>query len=488
MKTTRWALLALWPAVAGCATAGFGRLDGVMSGDQLAVGGDLQDVRVIRDGSLTPTRPGMSLLKGDRIATGPDARAVISFAAGWEVIVETESELEILNPTIKMSFGRAIVTAYKKVKEILKAQTEYVVAAPESTQYLIDVRGDDFTLIVLRGRVRLESMTAAWPPAVYGPLDRARTVGPGRPQRGAPLSNSEAAQILRDVERIRRIVNPRMPQVVGLPREEAEQILRAAGLDAQVSLQIRGRGAVGTVVSQKPPADTEVRPGQRVQLLVEAPSVEVPDLRGASLAEARRVLEQHGMLLGRVFEELSPQADAGTVIAQTPRPGTRAAPGARVGVTVAIEGITVPDLRGQTLKGALDVLAQRGLVGTGAAQSTTAGKVRPGSVAAQSPVAGTLVRRGTQVTVYYYSPDRPTPADTPVLGRRPERIERATCRVPTLVGLSIDQAEEALKNTRLVLGDHPSDRRYTVTWQSHDAGSFTACGTRVSIKGEVIIR
>ena len=486
MKITRWALLALLPVLAGCATAGFGQLDGVMRGDALAVGaGDLQDVRVTRGGTLARTEPGMSLLKGDRIATGPDTRAVISFAAGWEVIVEPESELEILNPTIKMSFGRAIVTAYKVVKEILKAQTEYVVAAPESTQYLIDVSrdGEAMTLIVLRGRVRLESMTGAWSPVVYRSLEQARTVGPAVPQRGLPLSNTELEQILREVERIRSTVKPRMPQVVGLPREEAEQILRRAGLDVQVSLQIRGKGSAGTVLSQKPPADMEVRAGQRVQLLVEAPSVGVPDLRGASLNEARRVLDQHGMLLGAVSEELSAQADAGTVLAQTRRPGTRVEPGTRVGVTVAAEGVVVPDLTRQNAKRALAVLSRLGLAGT--LQSTTDPNVPAGSVARQSPPAGTLVRRGTQVTVYEAQAP-PTPADTPVIDRR--RIERASCRVPKLVGLSIGQAEEALKNARLALGDRPSDRRETVTWQSHEAGSFAACGTSVSIKGEIIIR
>jgi beta-lactam-binding protein with PASTA domain/CHASE2 domain-containing sensor protein len=490
MKTTQggyrpifalWALLAVLPATTGCATAGFGRLEGALTGDRLATGDDLQGVRIVRAGGTARTEPGMTLLKGDRIATAPGTRAVLSFAAGWEVILEPESELEILNPTIFVRIGVAIASSYAKVREILKAQTEYVVAAPESTQYVVEVHGETFTLSVLKGRVRLESTTGSWPPSVFGPAERGQTVGAARPQRMAPLDPRQVNAILRRVEAIRGTVTPRVPRVVGLQLKDAESALRDAGFDVRVHEQITGRAPVGTVVSQRPEAETEATVGQRVTVVVEGASAEVPNLQGLPLAEARAVLAQTGMALGTVSDELRPGMRAGMVLSQGRRPGERVSPGTRVAVVISAEGVTVPDVSGRPVKDALAVLTRVGLAST--AQATASSAQKAGSVTGQSPVAGTLVRRGTLVTVFYV---QPPPATIEGATVRAREFKRRVCTVPKLIGLSVAKADEELKRAGLEIGEHPHDTSVAVSWQSAAVGSVASCGTRVNVGSDTI--
>jgi CHASE2 domain-containing sensor protein len=306
------ALLLALPLAGGCATAGFARLDGVTRDGRIATLDEAQAVTVLRGGETARTEPGMALLKGDRITTGPGTQAVLTFEAGWEVILEPETELEILNPSIFIRFGRAIATALGRVREVLKAQTEFVVAAPETTQYVIDARGDTFSVTVLEGHVRVESKTQAWPPTVYGPSQRGTVVGPARPQRMPALDTREVAAVRSRVSAVRQMVAPRVPRLTGLRREKAEDALRSAGLGpAEVQVRVTGRAPEGTVLAQAPQAGAPARLGERVRLIVEGrprttptrdpderPRCTVPEVRGMTVAQAAQALKGAGLALG----------------------------------------------------------------------------------------------------------------------------------------------------------------------------------------------
>jgi CHASE2 domain-containing sensor protein len=355
-------LLACLPMLAGCATLGdFGRLDGVTKGGRAASGPEVQEVRVVRGGETVRTEPGMPLRKGDRIVTGPDARALLTFAAGWEVILEPRTELEILNPTIFVRFGEAIATALGRVREVLKAQTEYVVAAPETTQYVVEARGDTFRITVLEGRVRVESRKQAWPATVYRASERGTVVGTARPQRMAPLNAPQVEAIRMKVDAVRRMVPPRVPVVdfVEVPDlggrgyDEAVALLARAGL-ASAGEPVRSANArPGSVVGQSHRPGTRVRRGTRVTLryAAQAPPVgvdrttrppvrdtdilrrrcTVPDLRGRTVAQAAQMLKDAGLVLGD-----HPRDTRLTVQRQSVDPGAAVACGARVDVAADV--------------------------------------------------------------------------------------------------------------------------------------------------------
>jgi hypothetical protein len=317
-------LLAALLFSSGCATAAFGRLDGVTRGGRIATPEEAQAVKVVRAGAATrtePTEPGMALRKGDRITTGPGTQAVLVFDAGWEVILEAETELEILNPSIFIRFGQAIATALGRVREVLKAQTEYVVAAPETTQYVIEAHGDTFSVTVLEGKVRVESKTQEWPPTVYGPAERGTVVGRARPQRMPSLDARQVAALQGQVGAVRQVVvqatSVRVPDVRGRPYDLAAAILRRSGLESVAERVVRELERPGVVVAQAPAAGALVRRGTRVVLQYAArpprdiddsrtpegrPTsngpCRVPELRGLTVAQAAQALKRARLTLG----------------------------------------------------------------------------------------------------------------------------------------------------------------------------------------------
>jgi serine/threonine-protein kinase len=121
-----------------------------------------------------------------------------------------------------------------------------------------------------------------------------------------------------------------VPVVTGRPADEAQVAVRDAGLRPQVSEQPSADVEAGVVVSQDP-AGGEAKRGSVVQLVVSSgPAVvEVPNVRGLSVDEARQKLEEAGF---RVKVRSLP---IGTVILQSPRAGAQRPQGS----TVTIYGI-----------------------------------------------------------------------------------------------------------------------------------------------------
>ena len=197
--------MALALAAMGCAAPYYGEtspspssprigiLKGVILGDRPASGPDIQLVQILHYDRPTETYFGMALRKGDRIITR-GASAVITFEGGWEVVLEPESELEILNPSIFVRIGAAIVKKLREIRETLEAQTEYTIAAPEGTLFKIEVRKDTATYKVVEGQLRVSSRYGAWPPVVLGAFDQGTVFGNAPPQLDR-LNPGEARKI-----------------------------------------------------------------------------------------------------------------------------------------------------------------------------------------------------------------------------------------------------------------------------------------------------
>jgi serine/threonine-protein kinase len=86
------------------------------------------------------------------------------------------------------------------------------------------------------------------------------------------------------------------------------------------------------------------------------------------------------------------------VLAQSPKPGTRAKPGTNVILQVAKgnAAVSVPNVVGQTQQQAISMLQQAGLKATTAQVPSSQAK---GTVVAQNPVAGQKVSQGSSVRV-----------------------------------------------------------------------------------------
>jgi stage V sporulation protein D (sporulation-specific penicillin-binding protein) len=113
-----------------------------------------------------------------------------------------------------------------------------------------------------------------------------------------------------------------VPDITGLSIDRAERALRNRGLIAE----FRGSGTV--VASQNPEALTQVNPGTRVIVQLEAgdvgDTIRIPDLSGLRIHQAANLLEAMGL---RIIPE-----GTGRVVAQYPEPTAELEPGRAVRV------------------------------------------------------------------------------------------------------------------------------------------------------------
>jgi len=301
-----------------------------------------------------------------------------------------------------------------------------------------------------------------------------------------------------------------MPDVVGLTGEQAATRLRRLGLSVQTR-DVPSTQARGTVTAQSPQAGAGVKRGQAATLDVSTGqgreqtqtggtteggtegqarpprAAQVPDLTGMSRTAAQLRLVVSGMVLGGVDSAWVEGARGGRVVAQDPRPGTQAAPGARVRVTLAsrtppgarpdpqpqpdsqprqppVELVAVPDLAGMTPERARVAVGRARLL-LGGVDSARTGQAAPGTVLAQRPAAGERVRPGSFVSV--------TVAQSPRVA------------MPSLVGRPVNEARRALVAVGLRAGGvterEARGAAGRVLTQSIPAGTQVSPGTAVDL-------
>lgn len=192
-----------------------------------------------------------------------------------------------------------------------------------------------------------------------------------------------------------------VPDLAGLSVEEARTALQRRGLGyEQVASLNHPQAPLGTVVAQDP------LPGQRlasgsavgVTLSMGAKVLPVPDVVGLDHEQASVALRGAG------FEIDSRRVDAeevvGQVVSTDPLPGTPVRLPGRVTLIVSAgpPAVAIPDLVTRASSEAQKTLERLGLqLGSVSRDSTSL--AAPGTVIGQSPTAGTVVRRGTRVSV-----------------------------------------------------------------------------------------
>lgn len=124
-----------------------------------------------------------------------------------------------------------------------------------------------------------------------------------------------------------------VPELVGKTLDDAARLLKEAGLE-RGRIELRDDTQVGLVLAQNPQAGTPAEKGSGVDLVVgrqaEIARAQVPNLREATLGEARTALAEARLTLGEVT---GPQN--GRVVEQKPAAGTVVAAGTPVAIALA---------------------------------------------------------------------------------------------------------------------------------------------------------
>ncbi|MGW0081858.1 Stk1 family PASTA domain-containing Ser/Thr kinase [Streptomyces sp. NPDC003393] len=156
----------------------------------------------------------------------------------------------------------------------------------------------------------------------------------------------------------------KVPGLEGRPLGEAQGLLKKAGLEpGMVSRAFSEDVPKGSVVSTDPEAGTERHAGSAIALVVsKGRPVDVPDVTGEDLDEAKSDLQDAGLKVTVAPERINSEYDQGQVAAQTPAAGGKAAEGDTVTLTLSKgpEMVEVPDVTGDSVDDAKKTLQEAG--------------------------------------------------------------------------------------------------------------------------------
>ncbi len=313
-----------------------------------------------------------------------------------------------------------------------------------------------------------------------------------------------------------------VPDLIGSDTAAAEAAVRGVGLvPAGTSVAVDDPALDGTVIAQDPVAGAQATRGSAVAFTYgtytatppDPPAtVSVPDLIGMTKADAEQALISLGLLPEALSRLLAAPSLHGIVDTQETPAGTQVSPGTPIAFTYGIHlpqppgnppsSVAVPDLIGMTKAAAEQALIDVGLLPEALGRLLAAPSL-DGIVDTQETPAGTQVSPGTPIAFTYGihlpqppgnpPPDPPDPPSTPPTttptttppSTPPDPPDPpTTVAVPDLLGMTKDNAEQALTDVGLLpkaTGQHVSDPAQDdkVASQKPDAGTQATRGSVV---------
>ena len=221
-----------------------------------------------------------------------------------------------------------------------------------------------------------------------------------------------------------------VPNVKALTVEEATLALTEAGLQVGTQTpQADDNAPKGTIIGQDPAAGELIEAGQAVNLVVSAGKDQtgVPDLVGLTSSEdARLALTEARLVLGQVIPMDSDKPE-GTVIEQDPAANSSVDIGTLVSITVSSGKVPVPNVVGANQTDAKNTLLNAGFLVEVVFEDN--GAVAENTVIAQTPIADTVMLKGTTVVLKVSRLPivvAPTPTPTPTPTQSPTPTPTAT--------------------------------------------------------------
>lgn len=200
--------------------------------------------------------------------------------------------------------------------------------------------------------------------------------------------------------------------------------------------------------------------------------IEVPSLKGMTYDEASDELDRLNLKIEKGDDVYSAEIEKGKIVSQSPIAKTKVKKGSKIKVNISKgkKAGLVPDLIGKTYNDAdiSAILSQYGFV-LGNVTYDESEKYDEGIIINQTPSAGSTSRAGSAINIVV------------------SKGKKEKSKVPTLTGLTADQAVQALNKEGLQVGDISYEESNVygkdfVMWQQYSAGTELKKGTSVSIK------
>lgn len=205
-----------------------------------------------------------------------------------------------------------------------------------------------------------------------------------------------------------------VPNIVNKSLPEAFNILKLNNLNIEISgLEYSSAIPAGNIVSQDPISGTRVKAGRSVKVVVSKgiEFVNVPNIIGQELGNARKILESVGLKIGDIRETYSRTSPNGIVISQNPKYGSITSKNSLVAIEISRHlPNTMPNLIGKTEEEAMRLIDSLGpykLIIREAESDT------PGVVISQDPPANTsIIQETPKIEITIGIPKRVTPTPT----------------------------------------------------------------------------
>jgi serine/threonine-protein kinase len=192
-----------------------------------------------------------------------------------------------------------------------------------------------------------------------------------------------------------------VPDVVGVDIGQATQTLKDEGFAVKSQLVANAKVTVNKVISQNPKAGDRAKKGSTITLIVSqgAAQVQIPDVGGASVAEATRILQEHNLKRGKLTRTANNTVPVGSVIRTDPVAGTSVGRDFAVGLIVSSgpPPVLVTNVLGEDATTAAIQLTQKGFVVK--TENQPSDTVPVGNVISTNPAPNTLAPQGSPVTI-----------------------------------------------------------------------------------------
>ncbi|HCT77792.1 MAG TPA: hypothetical protein DGT23_14615 [Micromonosporaceae bacterium] len=235
-----------------------------------------------------------------------------------------------------------------------------------------------------------------------------------------------------------------LPNVIGQTQQEAQQVLRDKGFTTVATESVAceptpdgqtgpcGPDNIGKVISTDPAPNANVKKTDKITLRVGAPpgKVEVPDVKGMTLEEATKALQDAKLQVAPNSPQIEVEDDnlVGKVAEQTPAAKQSVSVGTQIALSIgkAPSTVSVPNLIGQNADTAEKNLKDLGFK---VDRNDVSSDKPAGEVVDQSPKSGKQ-KPGATITLSVSKGDQ------------------TNLTVPSLVGRTVSQAKDARDSLR----------------------------------------
>jgi beta-lactam-binding protein with PASTA domain len=193
---------------------------------------------------------------------------------------------------------------------------------------------------------------------------------------------------------------PEVPYIVGMTEADANSAITLAALvKGTVVYEYNDVVAAGLVMRQSPEEDTVVSVGTGVDMAVSLGQPIVPHVVGVAEANAVSAIEAVSLTVGLVTYEYSDDIPASIVISQDPNGGTTVGVGSSVNIIVSLGQPIVPNVLGMTEPNAISAITSIESLSSGNITYEYHNTVPQGLIISQDPNGGTAVPIGSTVDI-----------------------------------------------------------------------------------------